>query len=65
MLEIGDAARTWLLSKNDHPEWGARPLRRIIQKYVREPLADFLLEKNPPAGTKVEITEREGVLVFR
>ncbi len=58
-LEIGDLARTWLLSKNDHPEWGARPLRRIIQKYVREPLADYLLEKNPAAGTKIKV-EVEG-----
>ena len=64
-LEIGDSARTWLLSKNDHPEWGARPLRRIIQKHVREPLADFLLEKNPPAGTRVEVVEEAGRLVIR
>jgi ATP-dependent Clp protease ATP-binding subunit ClpC len=64
-LEIVDAARTWLLSKNDHPEWGARPLRRIIQKYVREPLADFLLEKNPPSGTKVEFVEQKGELVIQ
>jgi len=64
-LEIGDSARAWLLSKNDHPEWGARPLRRIIQKHVREPLADFLLEKNPPAGTKVEFVERAGSLIVR
>ena len=52
-LDVTDAARTWLLSKNDHPEWGARPLRRIIQKYVREPLADYLLQKNPAAGAKI------------
>ena len=62
-LEIGDSARAWLLSKNDHPEWGARPLRRIIQKFVREPLADFLLEKNPPAGTKVEFVKQAGSLI--
>ena len=62
---FGDSARTWLLSKNDHPEWGARPLRRIIQKHVREPLADFLLEKNPPAGTRVEVVEEAGRLVIR
>ena len=61
-LEISDAARMWLLAQNDHPEWGARPLRRIIQKYVREPLADFLLEKNPPPGTKVAMVERGGRL---
>lgn len=57
-LELGDPARGWLLAQNDHPEWGARPLRRIIQKYVREPLADFLLEKNPPSGAKVEFVEK-------
>ena len=58
-LEVTDAARVWLMSKNDHPEWGARPLRRIIQKYVREPLADYLLDKNPAAGTQVTV-EVEG-----
>ncbi len=64
-LAIGDSARAWLLSKNDHPEWGARPLRRIIQKHVREPLADFLLQKNPPAGARVEVVEESGGLVIR
>jgi ATP-dependent Clp protease ATP-binding subunit ClpC len=54
-IEVTPAARSWLLDQNDHPEWGARPLRRIIQKFIREPLADFLLEKNPPAGTKVTV----------
>ncbi len=65
ILEIGDSARTWLLSKNDHPEWGARPLRRIIQKHVREPLADFLLQTNPPSGARVEFVERASSLVVR
>jgi ATP-dependent Clp protease ATP-binding subunit ClpC len=64
-LEIGDAAREWLLSKNDHPEWGARPLRRIIQKFVREPLADHLLQHNPPPGTTVEFVVQAGSLVVR
>ncbi|MCB0228671.1 MAG: AAA family ATPase, partial [Anaerolineae bacterium] len=38
-LRVTDAAQAWLLAQNDHPEWGARPLRRIIQRYLREPLA--------------------------
>jgi ATP-dependent Clp protease ATP-binding subunit ClpC len=54
-LELTETAKTWLLAQNDHPEWGARPLRRIIQKFVREPLADYLLEKNPGAGTKIRV----------
>ncbi len=55
VLELTEPAKTWLLAQNDHPEWGARPLRRIIQKFVREPLADYLLEKNPATGTKVKV----------
>jgi len=54
-LEVTEAAKTWLLAQNDHPEWGARPLRRIIQKFVREPLADYLLEKNPATGMKIKV----------
>ena len=40
------AAREWLLAQNENPEYGARPLRRIIQRNVREPLADFLLNES-------------------
>ncbi len=54
-LEVSDAARTWMLAQNDHPEWGARPLRRIIQKNLREPLADWLLAAAPPKGAKVAV----------
>jgi ATP-dependent Clp protease ATP-binding subunit ClpC len=52
-LEVSEAARTWLLAQNDHPEWGARPLRRILGRYLREPLADYLLAAEPQAGAKV------------
>jgi ATP-dependent Clp protease ATP-binding subunit ClpC len=55
VLDINDAARSWLLEQNDHPEWGARPLRRIIQKFLREPLADWLLSTAPPRGMRVAV----------
>jgi len=64
-LEVTDNARTWLLKKNEHPEWGARPLRRIIQKHIREPLADWLLTENPPNGATVHIEEKGQKLVFQ
>ncbi len=57
-LEISEAAKAWLLEQNDHPEWGARPLRRIIQKHVREPMADFLLQEDPPPGTTVKVQKQ-------
>lgn len=64
-LEIIPTAKSWLLAQNDHPEWGARPLRRIIQKHIREPLADFLLTKNPPPGTKVKVGVKGKALSFK
>lgn len=54
-LEISQAARTWLLAQNEHPEWGARPLRRIIQRHLREPLAETLLAADPKPGTTVRV----------
>jgi ATP-dependent Clp protease ATP-binding subunit ClpC len=59
-MEVTDEARTWLLGQNEHPEWGARPLRRIIQRHIREPLADWLLTEDPPSGTAVRVDVNEG-----
>jgi ATP-dependent Clp protease ATP-binding subunit ClpA len=54
-LDFTDAAVEWMLAQNDEPEYGARPLKRIIRRSVREPLADFLLKVNPPPGTQVKV----------
>lgn len=63
-LEVTEAARVWMLAQNDHPEWGARPLRRIIQKNLREPLADWLLSAAPPKGSQVTVDAGESGLTF-
>ncbi len=63
-LEVTPAAREWVLAQNDHPEWGARPLRRILQRSVRERLADYLLTLDqPPAQVVVDM--QDGSLVYR
>lgn len=60
-LEFTEEAMQWMLAQNHEPEYGARPLRRIIRRSVREPLADFLLRVNPPAGTSVRVdTAKDG-----
>ena len=67
VLRFTDGAKKWLLAQNDEPEYGARPLRRILRRNLREPLADFLLRSNPPDGTEVRISasrKREGGLEF-
>jgi ATP-dependent Clp protease ATP-binding subunit ClpC len=63
-LEFTDAAVEWMMAQNDEPEYGARPLRRIIRRSVREPLADFLLRVNPPPGTQVKIDATNNQLIF-
>ncbi|MBI5960745.1 MAG: ATP-dependent Clp protease ATP-binding subunit, partial [Chloroflexi bacterium] len=63
-LEFTPESKTWMLAQNDHPEWGARPLRRIIQRTVREPLADELLKANPQPGTIVKIDADKNGLKF-
>ena len=57
-LEV-TAAREWLLTQNDQPEFGARPLRRILGRYVREPLANFLLTQKK-AGHATVVVDRGG-----
>jgi len=64
-LEFTAKAKKWMLDQNDHPEWGARPLRRIIQRSVRESLADYLLKENPQAGTTVKIDATKNGLTFK
>lgn len=66
-LTFTGGAKKWLLAQNDEPEYGARPLRRILRRSLREPLADFLLRANPPEGTEVRISasrKRGGGLKF-
>jgi ATP-dependent Clp protease ATP-binding subunit ClpC len=63
-LTVTEAAKEWLLAQNDQPQFGARPLRRIIGRYLREPLADFLLSQ-PQGAAQQEIVvdaNEEGLL---
>lgn len=59
-LQFTDKAIKWMLDQNEEPQYGARPLRRIIRRSVREPLADFLLKANPSPGTEVVIDAIRG-----
>ena len=63
-LDFTEEAVQWMLAQNDQPEYGARPLQRIIRRAVREPLADFLLRANPPAGTQVRVDADKTGLTF-
>ena len=61
-LELDDAARTWLADKGYDPAYGARPLKRVIQKFVQDPLAGQILSGKVKDGQSVRLTVRSGAL---
>jgi ATP-dependent Clp protease ATP-binding subunit ClpC len=52
-LELSDEAKDLLVDKGWDPAMGARPLRRAIQRYIEDPLADFVLRSQVPEGSTV------------
>jgi ATP-dependent Clp protease ATP-binding subunit ClpB len=63
-LELDDQARTWLANKGYDPVYGARPLKRVIQKTVQDPLAEQILAGRIKDGQQVKVTVRGGALVI-
>ncbi len=63
-LTISDAARTWLADKGYDPAYGARPLKRVIQKNLQDPLAEELLAGRVKDGDTVDVNAVAGTLTF-
>jgi ATP-dependent Clp protease ATP-binding subunit ClpB len=63
-LEVSDAAKELLAEEGWDPAYGARPLKRAIQRLVENPLALELLEGRFVGGDTVRVDAREGELVF-
>jgi ATP-dependent Clp protease ATP-binding subunit ClpA len=63
-IELSSAAREWLAERGYDPLYGARPLARIIQEYIKKPLAEELLFGRLVKGGAVKVNLREGALVF-
>lgn len=54
-VEITKAAKDFITEKGFDPKYGARPLKRAIQKYIEDPLAEELLESKKPEGSTIKI----------
>ena len=54
-LELTDPAKDLLVEKGWDPAMGARPLRRAIQRYIEDPLADFVLREQLMPGATVVV----------
>jgi ATP-dependent Clp protease ATP-binding subunit ClpB len=63
-LLLDDAARTWLANRGYDPAYGARPLKRVIQKSVQDPLAEAILAGRIKDGDTVRLGVRDGGLVL-
>ena len=63
-LDLTDAAKRWLGRVGYDPVYGARPLKRAVQRYVQDPLAERLLGGEVPDGAAVRIDEGDGALTF-
>jgi ATP-dependent Clp protease ATP-binding subunit ClpB len=64
-LDLTDAARAWLGRVGYDPVYGARPLKRAVQRYLQDPLADALLKGEVPDGSSVKVDEGDGALTLR
>ncbi|ERF79774.1 MAG: chaperone ClpB, partial [Bradyrhizobium sp. DFCI-1] len=63
-LTLDPKARDWLAEKGWDPAYGARPLKRVIQRSVQDPLAEMILAGEVKDGDRVLISEKGNVLTF-
>ncbi|WCP12067.1 Chaperone protein ClpB [Sphingobium sp. AntQ-1] len=64
-LDLTDAARAWLGRAGYDPVYGARPLKRAVQRFLQDPLADLILQGEIRDGSTVHIDEGDGALVLK
>ncbi len=63
-LELDDKAKDFLVEKGYDPQYGARPMRRAVERQLEDPLAEELLKGTLRDNEPVQVTVQEGKLVF-
>jgi len=64
VIKLEPAAREWLADKGWDPAYGARPLKRVIQKAVQDPLAEMILSGTVKDGETVNVSAGKQGLTF-
>ena len=64
-LDLTEAAKRWLGRVGYDPVYGARPLKRAVQRYLQDPLAEKVLAGEVPDGTTLRIDEGDGALAMK
>ena len=63
-IELNDQARSWIANRGYDPAYGARPLKRVIQRHMQDPLAEQILAGRIKDGETVKVTVRDGDLAL-
>jgi ATP-dependent Clp protease ATP-binding subunit ClpC len=63
-IHLTEPARRWISQKGYDPQFGARPLRRVLQRYIENILSGMILKGEAQRGDMVVIDEAEGRLIF-
>ena len=64
-IDLGEDAREWLSEKGYDPVYGARPLKRVIQKYMQDPMAEQILGGQILDGSAIDVSAGSDRLLFR
>jgi len=63
-IELKPEAEEWLLKKGYQPDYGARPIKRVIQRYIEDPISEELLKGNFKEGDSIQIGLENGEITF-
>ena len=63
-IEVDDAVKQWLIKEGYEPLYGARPMRRAIQRAIGDPLSDELIRGRFKDSRKVKVVLRDGAPAF-
>jgi ATP-dependent Clp protease ATP-binding subunit ClpC len=63
-IELEQSAKEFLIEKGYDPQYGARPMRRAVERYLEDPFAEELLRGNVKAGDTVNVVADNGKLIF-
>jgi ATP-dependent Clp protease ATP-binding subunit ClpB len=64
VIHLDASAREWLADKGYDPAYGARPLKRVIQRSLQDPLAELILQGSVKDGDRVDVTATKQGLAF-
>jgi ATP-dependent Clp protease ATP-binding subunit ClpC len=64
-IVLDSGAHEFVIEKGYDPNYGARPMRRAVERYLEDPLAEEILRGNVKAGAKVQVTAKDGKLIFQ